>query len=407
MADAERIQVDTIIFGGGVAGLWLLDELVRLGRSALLLEADRLGAGQTACAQGIIHGGLKYTLRGMMTGSATAIRDMPDLWRDCLAGRRQPHLTSTRVRAEYCHLWRTGSLRSKLGMVGARAGLRIAPRKLDPGDVPDVLRACPGDVYRLDEQVIDPVSLVDDLAQRNRQHVAKIDADEGLNFELDGPGAVRRIELTAPQTGALLTIEPNHVVLTAGAGNAGLCRMVGLDTAAMQRRPLHMVMVRGELPRLNGHCVDAAQTRATITSDIDSSGRVVWQIGGEIAEAGVNMDRDELTEHARREMRSVLPGLDFSNVEWAAYRVDRAEFASPDGRKPDDATAMRNGNVITAWPTKLALAPDLAARIIGLLDPSSSSLKPQTSSLTTRPDTAPPPWETANQWTHDPLVKPA
>ena len=39
--------VDVAIFGGGVAGLWLLNRLHREGYQALLLEADRLGAGQT------------------------------------------------------------------------------------------------------------------------------------------------------------------------------------------------------------------------------------------------------------------------------------------------------------------------------------------------------------------------
>ena len=55
---------DVVIFGGGVAGLWLLDELVRRGRDALLLESSRLGTGQSIAAQGIIHGGLKYSLAG-------------------------------------------------------------------------------------------------------------------------------------------------------------------------------------------------------------------------------------------------------------------------------------------------------------------------------------------------------
>ena len=70
------MQVDTLIFGGGAAGLWLLDELTRQGSSAVLLEAAKLGQGQTIASQGIIHGGLKYTLQGLLTPSAAAIRDM-------------------------------------------------------------------------------------------------------------------------------------------------------------------------------------------------------------------------------------------------------------------------------------------------------------------------------------------
>src|ERR1700733_7712281 len=85
-----EMQLDVLIFGGGAAGLWLLDELRRRGARVLLLEADRLGAGQTIASQGIIHGGLKYTLQGGLTPSAMQIREMPGVWRDCLAGRRLP-----------------------------------------------------------------------------------------------------------------------------------------------------------------------------------------------------------------------------------------------------------------------------------------------------------------------------
>ena len=49
------LPIEVVIFGGGAAGLWLLDELVRAGRSTLLLEAHELGSGQTIASQGIIQ----------------------------------------------------------------------------------------------------------------------------------------------------------------------------------------------------------------------------------------------------------------------------------------------------------------------------------------------------------------
>src|SRR5215510_15615387 len=111
------LSLDVVIFGGGAAGLWLLDELARAGFAALLLEAHELGSGQTIASQGIIHGGLKYTLSGLLTPSARAISQMPTIWRRCLAGEAKPDLSYTRLRAEYCHLWRTTSLRSRLAMI--------------------------------------------------------------------------------------------------------------------------------------------------------------------------------------------------------------------------------------------------------------------------------------------------
>ena len=71
------MDLDVLIFGGGAAGLWLLAELTGKGHAAVLLESSRLGSGQTIAAQGILHGGLKYTLQGLLTPSAQHISAMP------------------------------------------------------------------------------------------------------------------------------------------------------------------------------------------------------------------------------------------------------------------------------------------------------------------------------------------
>ncbi|MHC4094215.1 MAG: FAD-dependent oxidoreductase, partial [Planctomycetota bacterium] len=234
-------DIDVLIFGGGGVGLWLLDELQRRGFRAVVLESEALGAGQTVASQGIIHGGIKYTLSGLFSESARAIRDMPGIWRDCLAGRGEPNLTGTRVAADYCHLWHTASLRSKLGMVGARTGLRSALAKAASQDRPAVLGACPGDVFRVDEQVIDPVSFVRDLAERHGQRTLKIDAQDGVEFVTSAAGRVDAVHLARAHGSPTARLRPRHVVFTAGAGNAALRDRVGLSADAMQCRPLHMV----------------------------------------------------------------------------------------------------------------------------------------------------------------------
>src|ERR1700759_2783942 len=107
------MRLDALIFGGGAAGLWLLDRLSRDGHHVLLLEAHALGAGQTVSCQGIIHGGLKYTLSGMLTKSAKNIREMPQIWSDALLGRSTPNLKKTRLRSGCCYLWQTETLASR------------------------------------------------------------------------------------------------------------------------------------------------------------------------------------------------------------------------------------------------------------------------------------------------------
>jgi glycerol-3-phosphate dehydrogenase len=377
--------------------LWLLDELHRAGRSVVLLEAGALGAGQTIASQGIIHGGLKYTLHGIFSRSAACIRDMPLVWRECLAGKCEPDLRNTIVRSECCYLWRTESVASRLGMIGAKVGLRVSAESLDDGQRPDILADCPGTVARMAEQVISPASFIETLAMRHQARILKIDRDLGLKFISDGPGNVERVELADAISNSRLTLLPRFTIFAAGAGNSELRRRVGLPHESMQRRPLHMALVRGDLPRLNGHCVDGAKTRVTITADADSRGTTVWQIGGQLAEDGVALDEAAFAARTRTELAAAIPGLKLDDLEWASYRVDRAEGRTLGGGRPESIQILRDGNTLTAWPTKLALVPELARQAMASLHFAQAANAMSQVALPSdwpQPQVALPPWET-------------
>ncbi|MEM1061579.1 MAG: FAD-dependent oxidoreductase [Planctomycetota bacterium] len=392
------MRLDAVIFGGGAVGLWTLDRLRAAGRSALLIESGTLGSGQTVASQGIIHGGLKYTLGGVLTRSAEKIRDMPALWRSCLAGESAPDLSACTVRSDFCHLWRTESLTSRVGMIGARVGLRVAPKTLAAGERPGVLDGCPGTVSRLDEQVIDAVSFVVALRTRNLGRLVHVPAADDVKFAVEAD-TVTGVSV-ATGAGPTLSLEPRHVVFAAGAGNADLLTRVGRETPPMQRRPLHMAMLRGDLPNFHGHCVDGAKTRITVTSQVDAAGRTVWQLGGQIAEDGVAMDGPTLVAHAERELRAVLPAVDLTDVEWATYRVDRAEEKTAGGLRPEGVRLDATGNVLTGWPTKLVLAPVLADEIVSRVAAGPAvqiaASDRELLAVLPRPDVAAPPWETAD-----------
>ncbi|WP_145260802.1 FAD-dependent oxidoreductase [Calycomorphotria hydatis] len=390
------MEFDAVIFGGGAAGLWTLDRLSAGGCRALLLESHALGRGQTVASQGIIHGGLKYTLAGMLTKSAEAIRDMPGLWRECLEGERIPNLSTTKLRASCCYLWRTDSIAGRLGMIGAKMGLRIAPHTVPEEHRPPLLAHCTGPVARLDEQVIAPVSFLNTLRERNLSRLLKIDAEKGLHLECDATGGITRIDLRNSDTGEELVLRPRHVILAAGRGNEQLLRMTGHESPQVQRRPLHMVMLRGDLPEFQGHCVDGSRTRVTITSERLGPGQVVWQVGGQIAEDGVDQSEAELLSRTKAELQEVLPTLDLSNVEWSTYRVDRAEGKTTNGKRPESVQIQQHGNVIVAFPTKLALAPVMAREVAALVSHTGEATNAnEVFSNWPRPEIAAPPWETA------------
>lgn len=406
MQPDASVGVDVVVFGGGVAGLWILDACRRDGLSALVLESHSLGRGQTVWSQGILHGGLKYTLSGVLTRAAQSIRDMPAFWRACLAGERDPDLSPVTIRSPHCHLWRTESVRSRAAMIGARVGLRTHSSVLAREARPAILKACPGTVAQLDEQVIDPVSLMQCFGDRHQGRLLRIDTARGLDLGLDAPGMVREIVVRSPLSDRRLMIAPRCVVLAAGGGNAALRERSGLDASAMQIRPLRMVMLRGatdRLPELNGHCVDGMRTRVTITSASDHAGHRIWQIGGEVAERGATMDDAATIALARRELLSVLPGFSPAGLEWSAYEAPRAEGRTPDGRRPEEPVILVEGNVITTWPSKFVLAPRLAeqtlAAIRTTLIPAGGSPTPEID--WPAPDVAEPPWEEARRWTAD------
>jgi hypothetical protein len=178
-----------------------------------------------------------------------------------------------------------------------------------------------------------------------------------------------------------------------------------LDNIRCQRRPLHQIIIRGMTLPLYLHCIGKnPKPLATITSHPDSRGGYYWYIGGLLAEQGVGLGPEQLIARAKAELSGLLPGADFGNAEWATHKVDRAEPGGGGGRgglRPSSAVALARGAVIAGWPAKLALAPVLAEKVMGLLaadgvrplphDPSGLNALP-------KPIVARPPWEMVTKW---------
>ena len=395
MATSPRL--DVLILGGGAAGLWLLDDLHHQGYGVALVEASALGLGQTIASQGIIHGGLKYALHGYAGRSAQAIKGMPLRWRRSLAGERAPDLTRTRRRAEYCCIWATSGLRSRLGLLAASLTLSVKPERLSEAERPAPLRQWPGTVLRLGEQVIEPGSFLQDLADQHVSRIYQVDGTQGIDIDMGRDGQVREVHLRCPG-GRATTLEPRYVVLAAGEGNARIRNRLGLPVEHIQLRPLQMIMARGDLPVINGHCIRKASPWLTITSTRDHADRVIWQIGGQVAEDTANATATQAINRAREDLAIALPAVDLSNVGMATYRADRAEGTSS-GRRPDRPTMLHEGNVITAWPTKLALVPMLSQMISDRLEPVTAPVAYTAPDGWPTPSVAIPPWELESRWT--------
>ncbi|MGE6660529.1 NAD(P)/FAD-dependent oxidoreductase [Pseudomonas sp. NPDC077408] len=359
---SDSLSTDVLIVGGGVAGLWLNARLRRLGYSTLLVDKGVLGGGQSVKSQGIIHGGTKYALSGALTGASEAIADMPRRWREALAGNGELDLSGVRLLSDAHYLWSPGTLTGNLTSFFASKAVRSRVGQVKGSELPPALQDSrfKGKVYRLSELVLDVPSLIQRLAELSGSGLLKAERIEPLreNGELTGLVVDGR------------SIRAQRIVLTAGAGNAELLNALGLAQPAMQKRPLHMVIVKAPtLKPLYAHCLGGgSKPRITVTSHPAEDGEWVWYLGGDLAEAG-GVARDEAAQiaAAKKELAELVPWIDLSAAKWATLRIDRAEPAQSALARPDNAFLAEQGRLLVGWPTKLALSPDFADRVEGAL----------------------------------------
>ncbi|MBX3389470.1 MAG: FAD-binding oxidoreductase [Phycisphaeraceae bacterium] len=364
-------RVDIAIIGGGIAGLWCRWKLENAGYSTVLLEKSRLGNGQTAASQGILHRGVKYALGPDAAHAATAAEASARAWDDAMSGAGGPNLCGVDIVSESMLMWTDSGIISKLTGAIASKVLTSHVEAARSADIPSLLDARGRAVYCVAERVIEPISAL-----------------RALFGAANGPVVSAEVEtIAAASSGMCLRwggtkIEAGAVVLCAGEGNEALLRLFGQPAEQMmQRRDLHMVFGRGAPELLFGHWIAAAsdKPRLTITS-AQADGAITWYLGGELAESGVSRNVDGQIEAARAELRHCFPKLDFDDWEFRTLRIARAEGKSSSGKRPDSPVVRRiaGTNAIAVWPTKLVTAPAAAEEVLGVVrsicEPSGSEL---------------------------------
>ena len=386
---SQALSTDVLIVGGGIAGLWLNARLRRQGFATVLVENARLGGGQSVKSQGIIHGGAKYALHGALTGASEAIADMPRRWREALAGNGELDLTGVRLLSDAHYLWSPGSLAGNITSFFASKAVRGRVDQVKGEQLPPALQhpKFKGKVYRLAELVLDVPSLISRLSELAGDGLLAAEHIEPLreNGELVGLIIDDR------------EIRAQRIILSAGRGNAELLSALDLSQPAQQLRPLHMVLVKGPtLKPLYAHCLGGGpKPRVTITTHPAADGQWVWYLGGDLAEAdGVARDESAQLQAAQKELAELLPWVDLSAAQWATLRVERAEPAQSGLVRPDNAFLHEQGKLLVGWPTKLALAPDFADRVLAAfsrdgIQPAQHAPLPELP----RPTVAPPAWE--------------
>ncbi len=372
----NQLSTDICIIGGGICGLWCLRALTDAGFSCLLVEADTLGGIQTIASQGIIHSGLKYSLGGP---SPHDLKDMPAYWRRCISGEGEMDLRSVKVLADRVLMMAGRNLGADFTAFIASKLMAAEATPIDmAADEPTHQLNISRQIYQLDDFVVDTHSLLQALV--HPVHHLTIQAD----CQLLEDGTVKLNNGTS--------IRSSQIVLCAGAGNAELLASQS-SSIAMQLRPLHQVMVTGELPDLYGHLVTAFsdKPRLTITTHPVSPGINCWYLGGELAESGVQRNKREQIDTARSELAELVPELALDRLHFDTLKIDRAEPANA-SKRPGDAFVESFDHGFLCWPVKLTLAPLVAADLVNRL---AGSTRPSTKTPEHDlrvPPVALPPW---------------
>lgn len=357
---------DLIIIGGGIAGLWTLAAAKHRGYNAVLFEKNQLGSGQSIASQGIIHGGSKYALSGIISQATSNISDMPSTWQQALSGQGEVDLRKVAQLSDAQYLIPASGIDSKLLSFLGSKSMSSFTETIKAKQLPSnyqqigVNRSC----FKLSEIVLDTRTVFSTLLEQF--------ADCIYQADIQASDIQQQNDQVQIRIGEQIVSAP-YCIIAAGNGNKDL------PCGPMQQRPLQMVaMHQANLPPVFAHFIGrSSKPLLTITSHPTEHGHV-WYMGGNLAENGVDLSREEQIQQAKQLLSKLLPKFTLENdVKFCTLDLQRAEPQQSRLLRPDDAHVAQQGRIISGWPTKLALAPRFAEQALNLLDISPSHKQPQ------------------------------
>jgi len=355
MAKSDNItEVDVVIFGAGIAGLWTFHHLKRLGYDVLLLEKDAIGGKQSIASQGIIHSGLKFSLAGKVSNLAKSISKMPDIWRDALNGKGSVDLSNAHINAKSQQLLIPKGAFGSLTNIVANKALGNQAHSISKNEWSEEVKnsGFDGSIIFMDEPVLDIPSVIHALAEPYMSCIRKITDEQAstpFKFLKENNITAKRIIFTCAEGNHLIAKDNHHDT--------------GLET---QKRPLLQGMLKSAPFQLYAHLVGKTdKPLVSITTHKTSDGELVWYLGGRAAERKKDDKPEHVYKDALMAFNKYLPNVDFSDAQWSTLPIDRVEGKSrTDGWMPDTPTIHHTNEALYCWPTKLTFAPMLSQMIL-------------------------------------------
>jgi len=347
---------DVLIVGAGVTGTLLAFQLLREGRSVTLLDRSGFGAGQSGHSHGYLHHGYIYR-----HGEKLLIAHL-------LAGARrwQETLDAMHIKpvASKAHICFVNELTARAAASAWReAGLLVQPASTD---LPGIRHGQVEAAFETEEATYDFTDFF--TAARNSLQPCTIMA------------TVRRLERRENLVQAVLAdiddqrirLKARFIVLAAGDQNA---RLVETATRfrgrAIIRSSLMLVVRHKALPHLSAVLPENEAHGLFIVSRTVGAERL-WLASNFVSFADISLSAEAREGWLRATLQRLAlycTGVREPDVRWGIYDAPKAELRSQPGAL--GAHALEDyavGNLLVLAPTKLTLAPLLAAEAAETID---------------------------------------
>jgi glycine/D-amino acid oxidase-like deaminating enzyme len=361
----DALDVDVLIIGGGIMGLWLAKELDDKGYRFALLERKELGGEQTCHSHVYIHQGHIYNKHQIAL--AARLKSVTGTWQAWL--RKRSHLMLSK--ASYFGFRNEADFEAKRA-IWADPLLCLDFKEVPTSSWPEALEASanrPSAVKILvstPEQCLDGNLLVKELQSDAVGNCTfRVDSVDQIRIDPDGVETVAR----GPD-GRALRVRSSFLVFAAGAGNGPLLEEAFPETVSggkkvQQIRKAHMLVIRGakhDLPRLNG-VFGSFNGLFIVSRELPDEN--VWLVSDKrspaikTAEDSTRYDRCWWASSAIAHLEELSPAVfeKAGRFRWGIYEAPKAEGFSL-GEQPEGERIIRvNQRAWAVWPTKLTLAP--------------------------------------------------
>ena len=377
----EPIALDVLIIGGGIMGLWLLNELGQAHYSVVLLERGALGGGQTCHSHVYLHRGHLYREVAL----ASRLQGVQALWDRWFQNHVPPPFglppsyfgfRNLADAQQVAQSWDHPALTLTYQSTSVPAALQAGGLKV---------------VLESPEICLEGEWLVHELSQSVQPFISQIEETRDILVN-STTRTVEEVRVTMPQ-GRSLTFRPKALVLAAGEGNQTLLDLLSRGHEplrqrvrdAQQIRRSHMLVVKdvqgNVLEPLVG--IFPSFLGLFIVSRI-SNGATVWLIS-DYRGPRLSSDEDRAKYTAQWWLPEVVAALrelappyfqqQPDRLQWGIYEAPKAEggvernvpyHGLPHQGLPHEERIEQFGlqNVWTVWPTKLTLAPQASAEVL-------------------------------------------